>query len=501
MFTLVFVFSLLGLFFYAGYVFSRLSRNMSINRIVSKSAEARALMAKDPLRFHASIVYLMASLLKTTPQAKQFDKLEFIGRYIREVCPKEIWNDMLNVLEILTSNSVWEAPYGPEGKIVNKWAFVKGKEDWFYRLKEIYTYGYGFNSVEVAEEFGAILSKDDRRYLAYLLFRVANTDGKITGKGTASEENLLYKLCVKGLKMEEAEFDNLLVVFATGRVEEWYNQHLGEVKYPAYDQLADIYQRYNGTFFAADRIKTPRSSSLLAALLCGCAVSFGLILSAFSLEGNQMYRLVSKGVFLIPVLLFFVVLMKENLTNSTDLYSSGQLLRTRKDDSSKRKGIVWEVICAFGVVLFLYYGLTSLLLVAANRAFAKEYWIKRHVTSVYESQPEYYAFLNEKVTAEDFLSKGREDGQVNPVDAFGLMLLRKMSWQNLEKIKNSEQIGSVNIEEPDYDKLKAFLKLPAEDRVHYPIVLKFRIGYYGIICSVSCQIPEEVGNKCTSVGN
>ena len=353
----------------------------------------------------------------------------------------------------------------------------------------------------MAEEFGAILSKDDRRYLAYLLFRVANTDGKITGKGTASEENLLYKLCVKGLKMEEAEFDNLLVVFATGRVEEWYNQHQRGVKYPAYDQLADIYQRYNGAFFAADRIKTPRSSSLLAALLCGCAVSFGLILSAFCLEGNQMYRLVSKGVFLIPVLLFFVVLMNENLTNSTDLYSSGQLLRTRKDDSSKRKGIVWEVICAFGVVLFLYYGLTSLLLVAANRAFAKEYWIKRHVTSVYESQPEYYAFFNEKVTAEDFLSKGREDGQVNPVDAFGLMLLRKMSWQNLEKIKNSEQIGCVNIEEPDYDKLKAFLKLPAEDRVHYPIVLKFRIGYYGIICSVSCQIPEEVGNKCTSVGN
>ena len=67
MFTFVFVFSFLGLIFYAGYVFSRISRNMSINRIVSKSAEARALMAKDPLRFHASIVYLMASLLKTTP--------------------------------------------------------------------------------------------------------------------------------------------------------------------------------------------------------------------------------------------------------------------------------------------------------------------------------------------------------------------------------------------------------------------------------------------------
>lgn len=482
MFTFVFVFSFLGLIFYAGYVFSRISRNMSINRIVSKSAEARALMAKDPLRFHASIVYLMASLLKTTPQAKQFDKLEFIGRYIREACPKEIWHDMLGVLEILTANSMWEAPYGDVNKIVDKRAFVKGKEDWFYRLKQFYTYGYEFNSIEVAEEFGAILSKDDRRYLAYLLFRVANTDGKITGKGTASEENLLYKLCVKGLKMEEAEFDNLLVVFATGRVEEWYNQHLGGVKYPAYDQLADIYQRYNGTFFAADRIKTPRFSSLLTALLCGCAVSIGLILSAFCLEGNQM-SIVGKSVLSIFILLFFVVLMKVNSTNSTDLYSSGELLRTKKDDSSKRKGIVWEVICAFGVVLFLYYGLTSLLLVAANRAFAEEckVVVVRYVTSVFVNQPEYYAVLNEEVTTEDFHSKGREDGQVNPVDAFGLMVLRKISWHKLDK--NEGAMKCVEISAQDYDKLyrKGIIK---------KIALKFKMGYYGNAWYDSYQLLE-----------
>ncbi len=479
MFIYLLSFSLVAFLLYAGYVFSRVSRDISLYRIVSKNAEARALLAKDPLRFHTSIVYLMASLLKTAPRDKQFDKLEFIGRYIREVCPKEIWDDVLSELETLTANTYCEK-YGTEGGVVNKWAFIKGKDDWFFRLNKPYCYGHRFNSVEIAEEFGAILSEDDRTYLAYLLFRVANADGVITGRGKFSEKNLLHNLCVKGLKMEEAVFYNLLNEFATGRAEEWYNQHLKGEKYPAYDRLADIYQKYNGSFFVVEN--GIRTILCPFSLIVGFLFSFVLSSLSCCLEVNQMYRLVSKGVFLIPVLIFVCL----SVIRVDWIGQSGRLLRTKKDDRSLQKDIVAEVLAAFGVVAFLYYGLTSFMLVAANIAFADEYKVVRHVNRVFQSQPKYYAVLDEKVTAEDFHLEGREKSPENSVDAFGLMVLRKISWHNLDKIENTIPVAKVEVSAQDYSELEGHFPVSHEAK----IVLKFKVGYYGIAWYDTYQLLE-----------
>ena len=155
---------------------------------------------------------------------------------------------------------------------------------------------------------------------------------------------------------------------------------------------------------------------------------------------------------------------------------SGRLLRTKKDDRSLQKDIVAEVLAAFGVVAFLYYGLTSFMLVAANIAFADEYKVVRHVNRVFQSQPKYYAVLDEKVTAEDFHLEGREKSPENSVDAFGLMVLRKISWHNLDKIENTIPVAKVEVSAQDYSELEGHFPVSHEAK----IVLKFKVGYYGI---------------------
>ena len=87
----------------------------------------RALLAKDPKRFHISIVYLMTYMTRSNGDDVQHDKLYMIIRYIVEVIPLEYQVDAIKALKYLTDREKSEGKSTSKESIVDVSCFKKGK--------------------------------------------------------------------------------------------------------------------------------------------------------------------------------------------------------------------------------------------------------------------------------------------------------------------------------------------------------------------------------------
>ena len=93
----------------------------------SKGDEMLKLMAKDPLRFHNSIVYLMVCAMHSNYSSLQYDKLKFIVRYICEVCPVVYQKEILETLKKLIGDEALRNRFSGDKPIIDIDSFLKGQ--------------------------------------------------------------------------------------------------------------------------------------------------------------------------------------------------------------------------------------------------------------------------------------------------------------------------------------------------------------------------------------
>lgn len=222
----------------------------------SKGDEMLKLMAKDPLRFHNSIVYLMVCAMHSNYSSLQYDKLKLIVRYICEVCPVVYQKEMLETLKKLIGDEALRNSFSGDKPIIDIDSFLKGKPDF---IKKFVTYSYiiPLNGVGLAEEMSKILTEDDKIYLMYILFRVATANGRFTTTGSESSLDVMNKLCVDGLKIAKEDLDLLIQQYTNKNLQGWYDEHFGRKSelYPSFDQIGNIFRSEDKPFAFVDQVK------------------------------------------------------------------------------------------------------------------------------------------------------------------------------------------------------------------------------------------------------
>lgn len=222
----------------------------------SKGDEMLKLMAKDPLRFHNSIVYLMVCAMHSNYSSLLYDKLKLIVRYICEVCPVVYQKEMLVNLKKLIGDEEFRNRFSGDKPIIDIDSFLKGKPDF---IKKFVTYSYviPLDGVGLAEEMSKILTEDDKIYLMYILFRVATANGKFTTTGSESSLDVMNKLCVDGLKITKEELDLLIQQYTNKNLQGWYDEHFGRKRdlYPSFDQIGNIFRSEDKPFAFVDQVK------------------------------------------------------------------------------------------------------------------------------------------------------------------------------------------------------------------------------------------------------
>ena len=132
-------------------------------------------------------------------------------------------------------------------------------------------YVHDLHGRRVAAELASYMTEDDRKYVMYLLYRLAIADGIITTYGSKSEMYMLNRLCVNGLKIDKNELNSLIDAFKNCNDQMWYDQHFcnKENFYPSSDVLADIFRMDVSSLSLLDRVvsKTSISGSIHWALI------------------------------------------------------------------------------------------------------------------------------------------------------------------------------------------------------------------------------------------
>lgn len=237
------------------YLIKKIKQEYQLYRSFTKNDGMRNLMAKDPLRFHNSIVYLMVCAMHSNYTSLQYDKLKLIVRYICEVCPVVYQKEMLVNLKKLIGDEEIRNRFSGEKSIINIDYFLEGKPD-FIKEFVIYSYVLPLNGVGLAEEMSKILTEDDKIYLMYILFRVATANGKFTTTGSESSLVVMNKLCVDGLKIAKEELDLLIQQYTNKNLQGWYDEHFGRKRdlYPSFDQIGNIFRSEDKPFAFVDQV-------------------------------------------------------------------------------------------------------------------------------------------------------------------------------------------------------------------------------------------------------
>ena len=224
-----------------------LKKEFELYRFFSGDKEKmRALLAKDPKRFHISIVYLMTYLTRSNSEYKvQHDKLEMILRYIIEVIPLEYQVDAVKALKYLTDREKKSGKSTLNESIVDVKLFKKGNyQNCIKHGDDSYHYSHDIHGKRMAEELALYLSEDDRLYVMYLLYRLTILDGIITTDSSDSEMDMLEDLCVDGMKIDKSDLDELIHEFATRKDQFWYDKHFAgkNDRYPSSNLLANVFR-------------------------------------------------------------------------------------------------------------------------------------------------------------------------------------------------------------------------------------------------------------------
>ena len=461
------------------YVFVRIGKEVSLYRMFSKNDELRALMAKDAKRFHISIVYLMTYMTRSDSDRIQFDKLDMIVKYVRDVCPQEYQEDAMNALEYLTHREKGSGKNKKSRSVIDVEAFKRGGYCFLGDDEDGFHYKHDLHGTKLAEELGCYLTEDDRLYVMNLLFRLAAADNTITVKGKKSEANLLYKLCVKGLKIKKEEFQGQLDAFAQGTVNNWYSSHFADKadKYPSVDVFADIFRCESCSFAFSEKkvIVTSCLKSVSSALFICVVVfsAFGLVF--FSLVEDLMCKFIHPDYaigFLVFWILSFIIVHYIPVPESSML----PVLRTKEENSVQLRGIIASLTVALPMVFALYFLLTNTLFLVANRLFSTD--TVEVVTPVKEvftttgggkHKKTYYHVRFAPVSVFD-KKTDKKPKQLTAPNAICLEALRHLSGRSIWKVENTETLTDVKVSYYDYS-----------NAIGKDVKLYFRVGYYGAI--------------------
>lgn len=329
----------------------------------SKGDEMLKLMAKDPLRFHNSIVYLMVCAMHSNYSSLQYDKLKMIVRYICEVCPVVYQKEMLETLKKLIGDEALRNSFSGDKPIIDIDSFLKGKPDF---IKKFITGNvFSLNGVGLAEEMSKILTEKDKIYLMYLLFRVATANGKFTTTGSESSLDVMNKLCVDGLKIAKEDLDLLIQQYTNKNLQGWYDEHFGRKRdlYPSYDQIGNIFRSEDKQFAFVDQVKdTAMTTSVYLLILLIFILNFIMYIVILVWEhstmfGNGHWWLFYLGIISYIFLLCFIGQGYNHKFESAQYY----LLRTIKENKWQIRNLIICSVYSLFIIFSILWCVSYLL--------------------------------------------------------------------------------------------------------------------------------------------
>lgn len=331
----------------------------------SKGDEMLKLMAKDPLRFHNSIVYLMVCAMHSNYTSLQYDKLKLIVRYICEVCPVVYQKEMLVNLKKLIGDEEIRNRFSGEKSIINIDYFLEGKPDF---IKKFITGNvFSLNGVGLAEEMSKILTEKDKIYLMYLLFRVATANGKFTTTGTESSLVVMNNLCVNGLGIDKGKLDLLIQHYTNNNIQGWYDEQFGNTGglYPLfYDQMGDIFRTEDKSFAFVDQVKETVMSwqvyilIFLIAILNSIIYIVILVWESSRSSGNELWHFC---VGLIPYVFIGIYSLFNPLSNQGFESLRYNILKTKNETKLQFRNLIIHSIYSLTFIFTLLWGVSYLL--------------------------------------------------------------------------------------------------------------------------------------------
>lgn len=481
-FYIICIVSFVIVFGLAYYLINNLYQERALYRMFTENGDMRALLAKDPKRFHISMIYLMTYMTRSDSDRVQKDKLKMILRYITEVCPLEYHKDAIKALKFLTDRYKKSGKSTYHESLIDVDAFLDGKENCINKGDNSYKYTHDLHGKRLAEELGRYMSDDDKLYVMYLLFRLAIADGVITDTGRKSELAMMNRLCVAGLKIDKSKLDDLINEFAHGDVDKWYNQHFEnrDDRYPSADLLANIFRVDINTLASLDK-KISRTSYLgpTQNVLIASGIILGILLFIFmAYEDDLMGNVYPQWIFWVGLVATgFVLIMSACITKLESAVVP--ILRTDIENELQRKGLIISVILILIVVFTLLWGTSNTLYLVGNKMFCGEKVIKKTVPvkRTYKvtrrtkngTRTDYYVVF-ESVS---FADKGPITDirkSTSPQNSFCLSSLTWLSGMKLIGVANSKEIHKIECNSYTYS--------IAEGK---NIKLSFKVGYYGLL--------------------
>ncbi len=326
----------------------------------SKGDEMLKLMAKDPLRFHNSIVYLMVCATHSDYTDSSYtDKVKMIVRYICEVCPVVYQRDILMTLRKLIGDE--SKKYG-ERPIINIDSFLKGKPDF---INEFGTtcYFFSLDGVGLAEEMSKILTEDDKIYLMYLLFRITTTNGKFTTTGSESSLVVMNKLCVDGLKIAKEELDLLIQQYTNKNLQGWYDEHFGRKRdlYPSFDQIGSVFRSEDKPYAFVDQVKETvmtKSGFIFFLLIVILDFMIYIVIDAQRfIYPNHWFIYFIYAEFISIVFLFYFVVVHDHNFESAQYY----ILRTKKENKRQIRNLIFCSVYSLFIIFPILWCVSYLL--------------------------------------------------------------------------------------------------------------------------------------------
>ncbi|MBP5524255.1 MAG: hypothetical protein J6Y11_01450 [Paludibacteraceae bacterium] len=471
-----------------------LKKEFELYRFFSGDKEKmRALLAKDPKRFHISIVYLMTYLTRSNSIYKvQRDKLEMILRYIIEVIPLEYQVDAVKALKYLTDREKKSGKSTVTESIVDVKLFKKGKYQ--YCIKhgdDSYHYSHDIHGKRMAEELALYLPEDDRMYVMYLLYRLTILDGIITTDSSDSEMDMLVSLCVDGLKINKSDLDELIHEFATRKDQFWYDRHFAgkNDRYPSSNLLANVF-RVDLDELATLKHKVTKTSFLEPiqnVLVLSYSVLFILFFVCFIWVSGYMTNVYSPWLGLIGCGVAFVLMFAVLFIKPLDS-AIVPVLRTDIEDRLQRKGMIWSTILSVCSIFMLMFGVANFLLLVGNETFANlkdsfqvtvpvtgtHYSTHKNSTTYYVDFPE-ISFSDIKIPE----VSGKKTG-ISYLNSLCLNSLPRLSGLDLLGIRYYKKKTSRSVPKSVYNTAKGKY-----------IKLNFVVGYFGLVFHDTYQIVDH----------
>lgn len=459
------------------FVFFRLVymiyREKTLYDLLSGQDDVRAEMANDPLRFHSTVIYLMTYMARFDDKRVELDKLRMIVQYIRKVCPSDIQKSAIDLLDQLTKGGRKVGKHREEIHVVDKVAFLSGDDDCVQDTVRGFTFNNRLHGTKLAEELVCRLSENDRLYVMYLFFRMAMLDGVITREGKRSEMNLLRKLCLVGLKVKSSAFDDLLQSCAMGTVGQWYSEHFDAEKYPDESQLANVFRsKYQSrTGFDPSR-KTSYLDSILGYFIILTVVSmsvFPFYVGYVKDVMNLIYPVIVAVVSVASLVLPIVMVLFVKILDSGEFH----ILRTKYEDKLQRNGIILSTILSGMLLSTSYFQIFNGLYMLGNYLFPSDEPVLKEMSiegsySEIVSKRTYYYHTFQSVPFEEMDIHRAQKEDISARNKYCLDLLPTLYMVGGDQRRGFEDLHEVQVSKNDFVG-------------HDSILLRFRVGYYGLL--------------------